>query len=57
MSQVKVISKPEVKEEENKNITTLITVIEPDIKLIKNKTNLLGYNYETVLKTIFSIHD
>jgi len=57
MSQVKDISKPEVKAEENKNITTLITVIEPDIKLIKNKTNLLGYNYETVLKTIFSIHD
>ena len=57
MSQVNDISKPEIKSEKKELVTVNVKLVKPDIKLIKNKTNLLGYNYETVLKTIFNVDD
>ena len=53
MSQVKPIIK------EIKDVNEIKTDIKnnSEIKLIKNKTNLLGYNFETVLKTIFNVDD
>ena len=53
MSQVKPIIK------EIKDVKEIKTDIKnnSEIKLIKNKTNLLGYNFETVLKTIFNVDD
>tara|TARA_B100000925_G_C21913685_1_gene432705 strand:- start:84 stop:257 length:174 start_codon:yes stop_codon:yes gene_type:complete len=57
MSQVNDISKPEIKSEKKELVTVNVKLVKPDIKLIRNKTNLLGYNYETVLKTIFNVDD
>ena len=57
MSQVNDISKPEIKLDKKELVEVNVKITKPDIKLIKNKTNLLGYNYETVLKTIFNVDD